>query len=88
MAKCKCQDKFDALFTEAELQELFSNGGRLEGYWKLTILTPEEANPFTTDKSWLDLTNQLVEEAGVCITTLEFRKIPHQLGYEYGLTES
>lgn len=88
MTSCKCSDKYDALFTEAQLKELLTNGGKLEGFWRLTILTPEDANPFTTDKSWLDLIQKLVEEAGVSITTLEFRKIPHQLGYEYGLKES
>lgn len=88
MTQCKCSTQYDALFTEAELTELLSCGGKLEGFWALTILTPENANPFTTEKSWLDLVNKLVEQAGVMITTLEFRTIPHQLGYEYGLKES
>lgn len=87
MARCRCSTKYDALFTEAELIQLLASGGKLEGFWELTILTPEDLDPFTTDKSWLDLVNKLVEQAGVMITTLEFRTIPHQLGYEYGLKE-
>ena len=87
MASCKCSDRYDALFTEVELKELLAAGGKLEGYWTLTILTPEDASPFTTDKSWLNLVNDLVEKAGVSVTKLEFRTQPHLLGYEYGLRE-
>jgi hypothetical protein len=87
MASCKCSDKYDALFTETQLKELLATGGKLEGFWSLTIHAPEDAKPFTTDKSWLDLVNQLVEQAGVSITKLEFRTQPHLLGYEYGLKE-
>lgn len=87
MAKCRCSTRYDALFTEAELNELLLSGGKLQGYWALTILAPENAQPFTTDKSWLDLITKLVEQAGVSITTLEFRTIPHQLGFRYGFKE-
>jgi hypothetical protein len=87
MASCDCVDRYDALFTEAQLKELLDTGGKLQGFWALTILTPEDASPFVTDKSWLDLVNMLVEQAGVSITTLKFRTQPHLLGYEYGLKE-
>lgn len=88
MKQCrKCLEHQDTLLTEAEVIELISNGGRLEGYWAVTIQVPNEANPFTTDKSWLELLNQLTEMAGVKITSLKFQLKASVESYVFGLRE-
>lgn len=88
MSACrKCQEHQDTLLTEAEVLELLTNGGRLEGYWAVTVQVPTGSNPFTTDKSWLDLLNQLTEMAGVKITSLKFNLNANVESYVFGLRE-
>lgn len=88
MSACrKCREHQDTLLTEAEVLELLANGGRLEGYWAVTVQVPTESNPFTTDKSWLDVLNQLTEMAGVKITSLKFNLNANVESYVFGLRE-
>jgi hypothetical protein len=80
-------DRYDTLLTETEVRELLKEGGKLEGYWAVTILVPFGSNPFTIDKAWLDLLNQLTEEAGVKITSLKFKLKANVALYVFGLRE-
>jgi len=83
----KCREHQDTLLTEAEVVELVANGGMLEGYWAVTVQVPTGSNPFTTDKSWLDLLNQLTEVAGVKITSLKFNLNANVGSYVFSLRE-
>jgi hypothetical protein len=80
-------DRWDTQLTIPEIREIAETGGKLEGYWAITVNVPNGTDPFTNDRLWLEALNTLTESCGVKITTVRFNLSANVAGYEFGMRE-
>jgi hypothetical protein len=81
------EERFDTILTAETIAEMLITESKLEGHWHIEVQVPYGTNPFTDDRSWIDLVNALVESCGVKILSLKFKLKMNVSGFQFALRE-